>query len=397
MEEPLTQTQDECKQGGRHGARTLAPDPFPRKMESMSLRSVYLLVAFLVALVVPAQALAWGFDGHRRLAANAHEPFPANSCLRLWLEQVTDVYSWTDKSCDPDRWRNTDQNEWPRHFLNIDWADPIQSYPREWADVEVRFGQYAVKNGTVPWRTEEFYGRLVNDMKAGNSTAALDTVAFLSHYVTDAFSPMHDTKNQAGDVHTRYESQMLNTKANIDAITTSMRQHYGTLGKADPRHHLFDIILVGHPLSVELIAQDTQAQGDMAALYQNSREMTARRWADSLTLLASLVGTAWVEAGKPMLSGMPQGCSTDVAQGELVLEGYALPPPYVPDAGTPAIDSGTPVSPSDGGTWPDGGDVVTFPEAPPPVGCEGCGGGSTAALIPLLLLGLVFPARSRKK
>src|SRR5687767_13914728 len=203
----------------------------------------------LVALLflVPASALAWGFDGHRRLATKSPDVFPTNSCLRGWLKTVSGTFDWYDKACDPDRWRNTDPNEWPRHYLDIDWANPITEYPRDWPQVQARFGQYAVKSGTVPWRVEEMYAQLVADMKSGNSAAALDTVAYLSHYVTDSFSPMHDTKSQPNDLHTRYESDILQSNANLDDITAAMAQYYGTLGKAQPKDHTFDVIIVGNP------------------------------------------------------------------------------------------------------------------------------------------------------
>lgn len=360
----------------------------------MSFRSLSLVV-----LLLPALAWGWGYDGHRRLARSAHEPFAQDACLRAWLAQVTGQFSWQDQACDPDRWRQSDPDEWPRHFLNIDYADPIQSYPREWSDVMTRFGPYAVKNGTVPFRVEEMYARLVADMKANDGAKALETVAYLSHYVTDAFSPMHDTKEQPGTLHSRYETEILEPNTQMDAVTQQMRTFYGTLGKAHPRHQIFDAVIVGHPLAHQIIQADTTAGADNAALFQNTRELTAKRWADSLTFLASLVGTAWVEAGKPTLAGMPQGCNTEVPQGEVVLDGYAWPEPWPPDAGTePVTDAGEPQPDAGGkpGDWdPPPSDGGTPGQQTPAEACTGCGGGPAAAIWPLALFGLVVITRRR--
>lgn len=386
---------------GRTGITS--PRLAPRQRAGM-LSHLMLRALVFVLLFLPSAAFAWGFDGHRRLAANLHEPFPQNACLRAWLSTVTGTFAWQDESCEPDRWRGTDPAEWPRHYLDIDYASPISSYPREWPAVQAQFQQYAEKNGTVPFRVEEMYGQLVAQMKAKDSSAALLRVAYLSHYVTDAFSPMHDTKNQPGNLHIRYESDMLGPNAQINEITTLMRGYYGTVGKAHPKHHIFDAVIAGHPVAIKLIDDDTAAAGSMTALYANTKELTARRWGDSVTVMASLIGTAWVEAGAPMLAGMPSGCDANVAQGQLSLKGFALPAPtWDPDAGTVPADGGVEdagSSSGDGGgnapwTGYDAGQGAgVIAEAP---SCGGCGGMAPAALLPMVLVAIVLPLRRKRQ
>jgi hypothetical protein len=344
------------------------------------------------AVLVPSVAFGWGFEAHRRLSSNLHEPFSEGSCLRAFVAQFTSQYSFQDQSCDPDRWRQNEgpecdgrrdtpeSCEWPRHYLNVDYADPLESYPRDWEEAKVRFGQYAVANGRVPWRVEQLYGELVQAFEARAISQARDRLAWLSHYVTDASSPMHATRSQPGDLHLRYETQMLATQGRLDALIVAMRQHYGTLGRAHPRDHVFDLLLVGQPLAQTLIHQDIQNGGSLTALYDNSADLTARRWADGLTLLAALIGTAWLEAGAPLLSGMPGGCDAAVPDGQLVLAGYPLPQ-QVPDAGT-AGDGG--VDRPDAGPGANG----SLPEG----GCQGCGA-APAALLPLAGLGLLLRRR----
>lgn len=359
------------------------------------------LIALL--LVVPSAAFGWGFDGHRRLASNLEEPFANGSCLRAWLAATTGQFSFQDKACDPDRWRSSDASEGPRHYLDIDWANPIESYPREWTEVQAQFGQYAVKNGQVPWRVEELYQQLVEQMRAGNGAAALDTVAYLSHYVTDAFSPMHDTRTQPGPcggtpecLHLRYESDMLNVSAQIDAITQLARSYYGTVGRADPRNQIFDAVIVGNPVAQQLIADDTSAQQSTSALYTNTKDLTARRWGDALTMMASLIGSAWLEAGSPTLSGMPSGCATAVSQERMVLVGFPLPQPP-PDAGTPDAgaqqeDAGTS---GGGGTGVGNWQPLPQPVSPKSGGCS-CGGGPLGVLVPLFAIAAVLFTRRRQ-
>lgn len=360
----------------------------------MRLRTIVALI-----LLAPAVSFGWGFDGHRRLAAYTHEVLPEGSCLRAWLETVTHQFSWTDQSCDPDRWRSSDPDEWPRHYLDIDYADPYWTYPRDWAAIQAQFKQYADDNGRVPFRVEEVYRELVARMKAKDSSAALVTVAHLSHYVTDAFSPMHDTKEQPGDLHIRYESDMLAVEAHINEITDRMRAYYGAPGKVDPKNHTFDAVIAGNPVGRKIVSDDQNNGGSASALFENTKDLTARRWGDAETMMASLIGTAWLEAGKPMLQGMPAGCDATVPDGEPVLKGFPLPPPtWKQDGGTPgAGDAGS--TGDAGGAVADGGmslnDAGTGGEVDLAPSCGGCGGVPAAALFPVLLGAMVLPRRRR--
>jgi hypothetical protein len=340
----------------------------------------------LAVLVLPAAAQGWSYEGHRRLAGALPEPFPQGSCLRVWLTGPSATSAFREKATEPDRWRATDAAEAPRHYLNIDYASPIESYPREWEEAKARFGNYAYKNGWVPWRVEQLYGQLTEAMRARNQAQALDLVAWLSHYVSDAFSPLHCTKNSDPKVsstdkglHLRYESDMLAASSQLEAIAQAARGYYGTLGRSRPRDDVFDGVIVGNPLAAALTGWDWDNQGDMAALYAISKDLTARRFGDALTLMASLIGSAWVDAGRPLLTGMAGGCSSEVAQGELALAGYPLPQ-------WPA-DAGAPPDPEEEEPH---GDPPSGERLPP--SCAGCGGGQ-AALLPLLLWGLAWSGR----
>lgn len=333
-------------------------------MLSLSAR----LTATALALL-PALAFAWGFDGHRRLASKLHEPLP-NGCLKTWLSVQTQATAFQEKSCDPDRWRSTTPNaydpsctgscEAPHHYLNIDYANPITDYPRDWAAVQTRFGQYAVQNGQVPWHLERMYGELVTKFQSRDSAAVADHIAWMSHYVGDAFSPYHDTrysdpKLSGSDTvggHSRYESVMLDDNSTrIDNIASRANLYYGTIGRADAKNHIFDHIIVGNPLAAQIANADSQGGGDITALYNATSDLTARRWGDALTLMASLVMSAWVDAGKPVLTGMPSGCSNVEAQGAIVFRGYALP--VTPDAGV--LDGGAGAGGGNGGSAGGGG------------------------------------------
>ncbi len=349
------------------------------------LRSAALVV------LLPACALAWGFDGHRRLASKLEEPLPGGSCLRQWLS-MKQTAALQDSACNPDRWRGTDPSEWPRHFLEVDWVSPVSDYPREWSDAQVKLGAYAEPDGTVPWRVEAYYWKLVAAFRAKDVAAILDTTFVLSHYVTDAFSVLHDTKNADPNngLHARWESDMLNVPSNLNGVTALAQTYYGTPGRADPRNNVFDVVILGNGLVNTLVQADTANTGNPAGFYAAVKELTARRWGDALTVLASMVWTAWADAGAPELPGFSTTCSRATPATEITLVGYPIaggfthPPPS--DGGAPY-----PYSAVDAGSGADGGTAEPPPSAPPP----GCGCTAVeASVIPWLLVVLV---RSRRR
>jgi hypothetical protein len=331
-----------------------------------------LLTLWLSLLLLPSLALGWGYDGHRRLAARMGDPLPPRSCLRQFIAAQQSA-AFQDRACDPDRWKGEggDPGEWSRHYLNPEWATPMASYPREWAQAQAQFGRYAEKNGQVPWRVEEYVEKLTVAFRGGDVAEILPVMAHLSHYVTDAFSVLHDTRNYDPDgLHGRWESQLLDARGRIDGITALSGEYLGTIGRGDPSEMIFDVVLVGNALVEELIRADrASARGDggydLARLYEGAKELTARRWGDALTLQASLVAQAWVDAGKPRLPGMAEGCEGELPQGQVVLRGY-------PVAWTGA----------DAGSWIEPEPDEPEPPSPPvdPAPRSGCGGGVLAML-----------------
>lgn len=350
----------------------------------------------LLLALVPNLCFAWGFDGHRRLAAIMHEPLPATHCLRAWYA-ARQTPQLQDRACDPDRLRGSDPNEAVRHYLEVDWVNPPSAYPRDWQQAVEQLRNFATRNGTVPWRVEEQYAGLVAAFRARDVNQVLDRSFFMSHYVTDAFSVLHDTKDfdPNDGLHSRWESDMLQPNANLDALTMQARGLFGTPGRLDPRYATFDIVLVGNGLVGQLIAADIAAGGldgglnfQRQVLFTQSRELTARRWADAVTVMSSLLWMAWAEAGAPDLPGFSAGCSRAQPMMPAVLRGYAPPngwtplPPPPPDAG-PRVDAGVDAGPgggsagggSAGGDGFGGGSLLMpfdagLPEPTEPVGCQ---------------------------
>lgn len=361
-----------------------------------------MLRALLLSLVLlPSVALAWGFAGHRRLASKLQDALPANHCLRAWYTG-RQTNALQDASCDPDRWRGSDSLEAPRHFLNIDWVNPITDYPRDYDAAVARLGPtYARINGTVPWRVEEKYQELVAAFRAGNETAVLQTTFVLSHYVFDSVSVLHNTKDfDPNGLHERWESEMLANGTRLNGVTTLAASYYGTAGLADPRNDVFDLVIVGNGLAPQLVAADRAANADVVGLYERVRELTARRWGDGVTLMSSILWTAWDEAGRPDLSGFSASCSRAAPVERLVFVGFPPQGGGAPDAGVPDAGVEVDAGPAGGGS---GGTPVN-PGNPFGPGLGGGGGtgdglGCVCAHVPGATLALLvgFAALLRRR
>ena len=351
----------------------------------------------LSVLLWSSASFAWGFDGHRRLASLMQDALPPDHCLRAWLaaRQTTQLQ---DHACDPDRWRSTDRLEAPRHFLEIDWVMPLTNYPRDFAAVEALLGAgNASGNGVVPWRVEEKYAELVAAFRANDPAAILDVAFAMSHYVFYSCSVLHDTKNfdPNNGLHARWESDMLNVSAHINGVTTLAQTYYGTAGLADPRNNIFDLVITGNALVDPLIAADTAAARSIPALYSSTRDLTARRWGDGITVMSSMLWSAWAEAGKPELSGFSPSCSRAVPMSDIVIRGY---PPvggffHAADGGYPftSVDGGLEDAGTGGGAGGGSGGGGGEQVNPPACGCS-----ANAAPVLLGMCGLLVLARRRR-
>ena len=178
----------------------------------------------LLLLTFPAPSMAWGFDAHRFITDRMIALLPAE--IRPFFEQRRAFI--VERSIDPDLWRSAGFGEEPpNHFLDFDYHEygpyPFAALPHDYDAAVQKFGKDVVHaQGLLPWRTQEFYGRLVRAFASlkGDppATWALNDVAFyaavLSHYVSDGHVPLHAVVNYDGQLthqnglHGRWEGEL---------------------------------------------------------------------------------------------------------------------------------------------------------------------------------------------
>ena len=287
----------------------------------ISARTALLPLTVVVAVAVAAERpAAWGFEAHRLIADRAVDLLPAE--IRPFFVKHRAFIS--EHAIDPDLWRTAGWiEEPPQHFFDMDafGPAPFDAIQHDKDAAIAKFGKDMVqKNGLLPWRVEEMYGKLVRafaDAKTDRPYAK-DNIKFLSavlaHYVGDAHVPFHAVLNHDGQLtnqqglHSRFESQM------FDRYRLRLRIRPAPITvTTSPRDFIFDTLAVSASLAEPMLAADRDAigSGDVydAAYYDRffarAQPVLERRLSEAIAATAALITRAWEEGGKPSLADLP--------------------------------------------------------------------------------------------
>ncbi|HXG53950.1 MAG TPA: hypothetical protein VNJ03_01105 [Vicinamibacterales bacterium] len=272
------------------------------------------VVGCLVAVAVfgaPLRAEAWGFEAHKYIMARAIALLPAP--LRPFFEAHRAFI--IERAIDPDLWRTAGwEQEAPRHFVDMDafGTYPFEALPHDYDEAVKKFGkEFVDKNGTLPWRTEEIHKKLVEafQQRAGYSR---DNIKFFSaviaHYVGDAHVPFHAALNYDGQltgqwgIHSRFESEL------FERYRGRLRVNPRPVSPvASPRELIFASLTSGFPYVQQILDADKAAtagrdvfdDGYFVMMFDRTRPILEARLAESITDVASVITSAWIEAGRP--------------------------------------------------------------------------------------------------
>jgi len=278
------------------------------------MRKVYLVVLTLVILAgLPLPASAWGFEAHKFVMGRVISLLPPE--IRPFFERYQ--ASIVEHSIDPDLWRTAGWlEEPPRHFLDMDAYGPypFAQMPRVYEDAVKRYGSdFVRKNGTLPWRAEEFYGKLVEAFTQKASYSRENIRFFssvLAHYVADAHVPFHAALNYDGQltgqwgIHARFESEL------FERYRSRLRIAPRPVAPVpEAREFMFQTLLTSFPLvqrvldadKAAIAGRDTYDDSYFNAFFLKAGPILEERLSDSIAGTASIITAAWVEAGRPAL------------------------------------------------------------------------------------------------
>jgi hypothetical protein len=276
----------------------------------LCLTSIFLTV---LAVTAPQPVRAWGFEAHRFIMGRAIGLLPPE--IRPFFEKH--AASMVEHTIDPDLWRTAGwEAESPRHFLDMDayGEPPFAALPRDYDAAVKKYGlEFVTKNGLVPWRTAEMHAKLTEAF-AQKTPYARDNIKFFSavmtHYVADAHVPFHAALNHDGQltgqwgIHSRFESEL------FERYRTKLRVAPGPLVPiVSARDFIFETLIESFPLTLPILAADKAAVAGretyddeyFAIMFAKVQPVLEKRLSDAITGSASLIVSAWIDAGRPAL------------------------------------------------------------------------------------------------
>ena len=275
--------------------------------------------ALLAVSLVPTPSHAWGFEAHKFIAEQMIALLPAE--LKPLFEHRKAFI--IERSVDPDIWRTVGWDaEPPNHFVDLDYFGkyPFVELPHEYDRAVQKFGRDVIhEQGLLPWRVQEFYGRLQRAFEGLKreppATYAQDDIALfsavLAHYIGDGHVPLHSVVNYDGQqtnqngIHNRWESELFSrnrTKLKIaPAAPTPV---------TDPREFMFEVLLASNRLADGVLEADLKAvQGRefyddvyFELLAKDQLGVMQKRLNDAMTAVASMIVGAWEQAGRPAVT-----------------------------------------------------------------------------------------------
>ena len=275
------------------------------------------VIAGLFALIVvaaPAPADAWGFEAHKYILDRAIDLLPPE--IRPYFVRYRAAI--VEHAIDPDLWRNVgfDADESPRHFLDMDayGPSPFTQLPRDFEAAVKRYGrEFVVKNGLLPWRTQEIHVKLVEAFTQ-KATYSRDNIkyfsAFLGHYLSDAQVPFHAALNHDGQltgqwgIHSRFETETFERyRGSLDVRPKPI------VAVKSARDFAFDSLVASFSHVQAVLDADKAAVANrelyddeyFAAFFGKVKPILEQRLADSITAVASAIAAAWEDAGRPAL------------------------------------------------------------------------------------------------
>ena len=273
----------------------------------MKIRSFVLFV-----LAFSNFMFGWGDQGHKLINNQAIAFLPAElKAYSQWQDYIT------IHSVDPDNRKRDDKTEGPKHFIDIDFYKEFNEgnmIQDKKALVAVYGDSMVTKQGLLPWATFDTYNKLIQALKDKNKDNILLYTSDLGHYVGDGHQPMHAMLNFNGQLsnqkglHARYEIKMVDKY--LEDIKSSIKNVNVT--KIDsPFQFIYNYIYNGNSVKYVLLGADIEASklaggtdNDeyLRLLWFKTKYVTELQFNTAVSDLASLIYTAWIEAGKPDLS-----------------------------------------------------------------------------------------------
>ena len=282
-----------------------------------------LAIAAVIWLALPLTAWAWGAGTHHYIAQNYSKSLPSFMDGLRTYDSVVDLHV-----TDPDTRKGSTPGEAPKHFMDVDWYPEFLAgtLTHSRSALEAQYGATTVSaNGVLPWAIGDAMTTLTSQFQAQQWSSAALTIADLCHYVGDLNQPLHCTQNYDGamtgnsGIHSRYETSMMTTYLGQLTTPATPVTYY-----ASPVDAVFDTLTASWGGVSGILAADNTAKAASggsynstyyASLWNSTQAMTRLRVNAAAAMTASMVYTAWRNAGEPTVPGSTTGVAPALATG----------------------------------------------------------------------------------
>jgi hypothetical protein len=294
-------------------------------------KSILITIIFLSGMILFS---GWGSVGHRKINQHAPASFPHSM---LFLKA-----SWTillaQHGSDADDRKGWDPNEEPKHYIDIDdYPEFLQNgkIPQTFDSVVALHGMsFVIDKGILPWATLIAFDSLKSCFQRMDWNKAGLFASDLGHYVGDGHQPLHITRNYDGQfsgqnkIHSRYESHMIGDYQNEIIYPDDSAYHQ----IQDVSGYIFGYLYLNYKVLDSLLMADSTAYAVAGHVYStqyysllwnSSKSFTIDLFKRASYSLASLIYTAWVQAGSPEL---PANAIDELSYGgSLMLQNFPNP------------------------------------------------------------------------
>jgi len=313
------------------------------------MRNKFKKVAILILLPVVIFCSSWGFLVHKTVNQLAIYELPKS--IRPFFSK--NMKYIVDNAVRPDQRRNTDSTEAPKHFIDLEMYGDSAAWkmPMRWEDaVKIYSKDTLYKYGYVPYHVIRMLELLTVAFRARNKDSIVFYAADLGHYIGDANVPLHTSVNYDGQMsnqkglHALWESTI--PEIELDQYSLKSRRKANYLEHPDQAiwnairkaHQLLDDVFkeekeasIGLPDSAKFKTETRRGREVKTFSNEFAKAYSERlggevlsQLMNSANLIADFWYTAWVNAGKPDLSGILPAPFEKVDKKELKKEEKAF-------------------------------------------------------------------------
>jgi len=292
------------------------------KRISGCIKLLWLPIALLFA--------GWGEIGHQTINSNMFKYLP---------DEMSGFSNWknymVNNASDADNRKDEVPDESARHSLNLDQYNQFLTYGNITQNLDSLILHYSVKyvynQGILPWAILQCYDSLKNCLERREWKNAKQIVTDLAHYVGDAHMPYHLKKDYDiyEDLHQRFENDLIDDNATQIVFETDTAVYIDNV-----ENYVFQTLYVNYSYTDSIFIADQIAQnasgsttGDLyfSTLWNQSKNFTNHLFSKASCTLASLVYTAWVNAGKPEYNSTSVDDETSAPLGFKLEQNYPNP------------------------------------------------------------------------